>query len=236
MSISYTFDGAVAHLRMDDGKANTIKPEFLDGFYDAMNSAERDEAKALVIWGREGMFCAGFDLKALDLPDPEEVAAILQRAGRFILDLWNAPFPTVAAVTGHAVAGGALIAMACDHRVGVSGRFKVGINETRLGLTMPSWGIVVAESAVPNERVGEVLLMGNLYDPAGAVDAGILHRVVDAPGELETAAEEFTSQCLEIPTKAYGVVKRRLHRPATEHALALNESEVGGDFLKAVAG
>jgi enoyl-CoA hydratase len=236
MSISYSFDGTVGHLRMDDGKANTIKPEFLDGFYDALESAERDEARALVIWGREGMFCAGFDLKALDLPDPDEVASILQRAGRFILDLWNAPFPTVAAVTGHAVAGGALIAMACDHRIGLSGSFKVGINETRLGLTMPSWGIAVAESAVPNERIGEVLLLGNMYDPAGAVDVGILHRVVAAPDALDAAVTEFTAQCAEIPTKAFGVVKRRLRRAATERALDLNAAEVGGDFLRAVAG
>lgn len=232
MTISYEFDGSVAHLRMDDGKANTIKPEFLDAFYAAMESAEQDEAKAFVVWGREGMFSAGFDLKALDLPDPDEVASILQCAGRFILDLWTAPFPTVAAVTGHAVAGGALMAMACDHRIGIEGDFKLGVNETRLGLGMPTWGVVVAESAVPSDRITDVLLFGSIYDPRGAATAGILHELEPDRDGLEARVSQFADRCTDIPTKTYGVVKRRLRRAARERALDLNATEVGGDFLK----
>ncbi|MBV8950143.1 MAG: enoyl-CoA hydratase/isomerase family protein, partial [Actinobacteria bacterium] len=117
MTVTYELVDGVAHARLDDGKANVLNDASLAGLEDALVRAERDGAGALVIWGRPRCFSGGVDLELVRSIDASTRTASLRRIARGLLALWNAPLPTVAAVTGHAVAGGAVLALACDWRI-----------------------------------------------------------------------------------------------------------------------
>lgn len=235
MAISYAFDGSIATAVMDDGKANAINPAFLDDLDIVLERCGDDGAHALVLRGREKFFSGGIDLKAIAAAPEDERAGILHRIGRSVLALWRAPLPTVAAVTGHAVAGGCLLAMACDRRIACDGPSKIGINETALGLVMPTWGIVVAESAVPSAHLADVLLFGRIHTPAEAVAAGIVHESV-APDEFDARVAAVAAEAAQVPTNAFGTLKRRMRRDAAERAEALVVREMSGDFLAAAGG
>lgn len=214
--LSYAQDGGVAVVTMDDGKANALSHEMLDALDEALSRAEKG-AKALVIAGREGKFCAGFDLKTM-MAGPESVAKLLTKGNAFLMRLYAFPLPVVAACTGHALAGGALFLLACDLRVGAEGAFKVGLNEVQIGLPLPLFGRELAKARLSKRHLQQATVMARIYAPAEACDAGYLDRVVATESLAETAKEE-AERLSGLSPQAYALTKRRM-REGTIAAIA----------------
>src|SRR5437016_5015568 len=147
--ISYAVDGNVARITLDDGKVNAMSLPFFEALGAALDRAEREKPGAVVITGRAGYFSAGLDLKLMPTLAPDELQRMLLSFGRTMLRVFTFPIPTVAALSGHAIAGGAMLAFACDLRYAAAGAFRLHLNEVAIGLTLPTWAIVVAQSAVP---------------------------------------------------------------------------------------
>lgn len=230
MTVTYELDGAgVSHARMDDGKANVLNDVSCAGLRDAIARARDDGAGALVIWGREGMFSGGIDLAVLRATDPDARFASLSGIAHTLLAVWTAALPTIAAVTGHAIAGGAILSLACDRRIAVRGSSKVGVNETQLGMVLPTWAAAIVESAVRYESRTPVMMEGRLFDPDGALAAGLVHEVAD-PGGLEDAVTAAAKELAALPTHAYAGNKAMLRRAAAEDAAARVAAEMGGTF------
>ncbi|MCA9621174.1 MAG: crotonase/enoyl-CoA hydratase family protein [Myxococcales bacterium] len=205
--LDYSLRGDVAVLTMDDQKANALSHDMLDALDAALDRAER-EAKALVIAGREGKFCAGFDLTTM-MAGPESAAALLTKGGAWLLRLYAFPLPVVAACSGHALAGGALLLLCCDLRIGVEGAFKIGLNEVQIGMPLPLLGRELARDRIAPRHLAEATMMARIYAPHEAVEAGYLDRVV-APGELANAAEAAGKQLTGLSLPAYTLTKQRL--------------------------
>jgi enoyl-CoA hydratase len=230
MAVSYELDDAgIAHARMDDGKANVLNDASCSGLREAIARAGDDRAGALVLWGREGMFSGGIDLSVIRGDDPAQRFASLSGIAHTLLAVWTAPLPTVAALTGHAIAGGAILALACDRRIVATGKAKLGVNETQLGMVLPTWAAAIVESAVRFESRSAVMLEGRLFDAEGAARVGIVHEVV-AEGALPGAVAAATAELAALPTHAYAGNKARLRGTAAAHAAGLVASEMGGDF------
>ncbi len=206
---SYAKKGDVALVTMDDGKANALSHAMLDSLNEQLDRAEK-EAKALVLAGREGKFCAGFDLKTM-MAGPESAAGILTKGGELLLRLYTFPLPVVAACTGHALAGGALMLLCCDVRIGVAGGFKIGLNETQIGLPLPLLGRELARDRLSRRHLTQATVMARIYDPDTACDAGYLDRLAESP--VDEAVKEATGLGgLSLP--AVGATKKAL-RAAT---------------------
>ena len=109
-TISYDLRDSIAQITLDDGKVNAMALPFFEGLGAAFDRAEKDGARALVIAGRPGFFSAGLNLKLLPTLPPDELRKSMLTFPRIMLRAYTLPIPTVAAVTGHAVAGGALLA------------------------------------------------------------------------------------------------------------------------------
>ena len=230
MTVTYELDGArVAHARMDDGKANALNDTSCAGLREAIARAADDGAGALVIWGRPGMFSGGIDLAILRDQDADRRTASLAGVAHSVLAVWTAPIPTIAAVTGHAIAGGAMLAMACDRRFVVAGGAKLGANETALGMVLPTWAVAIVEAAIRPECRNEVMLLARLYDPDGAVRVGIAEAAL-APGEFEAAIAAAAAEGVALPTRAYAGNKRMLRGAAAEHAASRVGAEMGAGF------
>ena len=234
MTVAYELDAdRVAHVRMDDGKANALGDESCAGLRDAIARAADDGAGALAIWGRPGMFSGGIDLGIIKSTDAEARLASLVGIAHTLLAVWTAPIPTIAVVTGHAIAGGAILSMACDYRIVADGPFKLGVNETALGMVFPTWAVTVIDAGIRPECRNEVMLLGRLFDPEGAVRVGIAHEVV-AVDELDAAVARIGAEMVALRTRAYAGNKHMLRSAAAEHSASLVREQMGADFARQV--
>ena len=140
--VTYHRTDSISTISMDDGKVNVFSIPMLRALHQAFDEAERDETVVLLT-GRPGYFSAGFDLQVLDGP-PEGVVTLLRLGATLAERILSFPAPVAVACTGHAFPAGAFLLMAADTRVGADGPFKLGLNEVRIGLTLPWFALVLA--------------------------------------------------------------------------------------------
>lgn len=215
--LSYALDGTTAVVTMDDGKANALSVEMIDGLLAALTRAE-GEAKAIVLAGRADRFCAGFDLKVM-MSGPANATALLTRGSELLLRLYASKVPLVNAVTGHALAGGALVVLTGDLRIGASGAFKIGLNEVSIGLPVPVLAMELARDRLVKRELDRATLMAQIYSPEDAVAAGYLDAVVD-PAELLGRAKAEAARLGALPGSAFRATKQRLRGRTIEYIRA----------------
>ncbi len=208
--ISFERVGEVAVITMDDGKANALGYAMLDELDAALTRAEQ-EASAIVLAGRERRFSAGFDLKVM-MQGPAAAAGLLTRGADVMMHLYGCPLPVVAACTGHALAGGALLLLCCDLRIGAEGPFKLGLNEVEIGLPVPHLAYRLAADRLDRREFYKATLMAKIYDPAGAVQTGYLDRAIAVDQVLETAKAE-AARLGELPKHSYSHTKESVRAP-----------------------
>jgi enoyl-CoA hydratase len=226
--VSFELSDEVAVIRMDDGKANALGPEMLDALDAAFDRAER-EAKAVVLTGRPGRFCAGFDLKHM-MAGPERARALVVRGADVLLRAYAHPQPLVVACTGHALAGGALVVLCGDVRIGAAGEFKIGLNEVAIGLPLPILAIELARDRLDPRRLTEATLLARQYDPEAAREAGYLDEVVPAEQLMARALDE-ARRLAQLGSSPFSASKRALRRDSIRHireTLDENIREFGG--------
>jgi enoyl-CoA hydratase/carnithine racemase len=164
-------------------------------------------------------FCAGLNLKELVTLDELGMRKLLTALDAAIETIFHHPAPTVALVHGHAIAGGAVLAMCCDLVVaGSDPRIRIGLNETALGLPLPPKVIALARYRLPPGAVERVVLGGGLHAPSDARALGIVDLVDDDPGAL---AGQRLDALAAMPRSAYVANKRQLR----EGALATTDAD-----------
>ena len=201
MSVSVEMRGDVALIQMDDGKANAINFEMIAALNATLDKAEAG-AKAIVLAGREGRFSGGFDLRAFATFGPGDTGRLLDAGASLLLRLYGGPLPTVAACTGHAIAMGVFILHACDTRVGAAGDFKLGANETINNMNLPVFALELSRARLNPQHLTKALVQAFIYDPAGAIEAGYLDRLV-APDQVVEEAVAVAGQLALLPASAY---------------------------------
>ncbi len=215
--------GDVLVVQMDDGKANALSPKMLEALDQAFAAAESD-AKALVLTGRAGRFSAGFDLKHM-MAGPESARALVRRGAEVLMRLYGHPQPVVAACTGHALAGGALLLLCADVRVGAQGEFKLGLSEVSIGMPLPILAHELARDRLERRHFLAATLFAAQYAPDRAVDVGYLDRVVD-PAEVVASASEQAQQLAKLPPVPFKLTKRSLRKRTVEHILTTLDDNI----------
>ena len=160
---TYELEGRIATIAMDDGKANAFSIEMLKAVMAALDRAERDEA-VVVLTGREKFFSAGFDLEVFS-ERPHEIVEMLTLGARLSERLLSFPTPVLVACSGHAIAAGTFPALAADLRIGVEGPYKLGLNEVRIGLTVPLYVVELARQRLTPRDYNRSLVTAATYDP-----------------------------------------------------------------------
>jgi len=206
--VTYDQSGGVATLTMDDGKANAFGIDMIAALDAGIDRALRD-AKAVVITGRPGVLCGGFDLKVIRGDDEDKKAEMRTAGQAAMLKLYVHPQPVIFACTGHSVAAGALLLLTGDHRIGVSGDYKIGLNEVAIGLPLPVYGLELARDRLDPRALGAATLGAAIYDPDGAVAAGYLDDSVDSDG-LTDAARDVAARMSKLDAGAFAATKLRL--------------------------
>ena len=203
--------GTVAVLRMEHGKANALDPELFGELGRNLDEIESSPIRAVVLTGSGRMFSAGVDLKRVTEGGADYVAAFLPLLSAGLRRLVTYPRPVVAAINGHAIAGGCILALACDHRVLARGDARLGVTELLVGVPFPTLAFEVLRSAVPDHRLFELVLTGKLLDPERALAAGLASELADADA-LAARAVEVAAAMGAIPSASFSLTKRTLRR------------------------
>jgi len=211
--MNYEQHGEVALLHFDDGKANAVGHDFVDAMNQGLDQA-LDDAKAVIILGRPARFSAGFDLNEFK-KGPAAAEKLRNKGAHMFLRLFSHPQPLVAACTGHAIAAGALILLACDSRIGTSGEFKIGLNETAIGMALPVFGREMASFRLSKRHLTAAYVQARLYNPDEAVDVGFLDSVI-AEQDLKQQSIDLAARLAELPAQAYSANKHDIRQASIQ--------------------
>jgi enoyl-CoA hydratase len=173
---------------------------------------------AVVLTGREGFFSAGADLKLAPTLDAAGQRAMVEGINRIFAGWYGFPRPVVCAVNGHAIAGGLILALCGDYRVGsTEGRY--GLTELKAGLPYPSVALAVVRAELQAPAARRLVLGADLVDAKAALEAGAFDEVAE-PDQVLHRATEVARGLAALPAEAYAKVKSQLRGPVLEAALA----------------
>ena len=222
-SVTYTRSDLVSTIALDDGKVNVFSIPMLRSLHQAFDRGENDHT-VILLKGRPGCFTAGFDLKTLS--GPRQDAVTLLRLGATLAErILSFPAPVVIGCTGHAFPAGAFLLMAADARVGIDGPFKLGLNEVRIGLTLPWFATVLARHRLSPAHFDHAAVTGEMFAPPAAREAGLLDTVVP-PHELDSVALDIAQDLGSIDRTAHAATKLRVRRPVLAELHASIEAEL----------
>lgn len=204
----YELRDNIAVVTLDDGKVNAVGPAFIEGLNDALDRSEADDAGALLIRGREGMFSAGFDLKEF-ARGMDAGLAMVEQGMALLIRLYGLERPVVAACTGHGIAMGAFILLACDTRLGARGDFRITLPETAISMEIPAVMLELVRARLSGRFTTRAAIQAEVFSPDSALEAGFLDEVVEPP-QLDARALAVAGQLAELPREYYGRNKRAL--------------------------
>ena len=208
--------GTVAVLRLANGKANAMDLEFCNAIAARVGECDRDPAiAALLITGPGSIFSAGVDLVRLVDGGAAYVRRFLPALGASLQAVFACGKPVVAAVNGHAIAGGCILASAADYRVMARGTGRIGIPELLVGVPFPTVPIEIMRFVAPANRLQQWIYGGVTFDADGAAATGLVDAAADAD-RLESDAFAAAERMAKLPATAFALTKRRLRAPALE--------------------
>jgi len=216
--------GNVREIRLDRTPANALSPELVEMIIESLNKAG-EQAGAVVISGLPGMFSAGLDVPQLIKMDRGEMSLFWQRFLHMLKTIANMPVPTVFAMTGHAPAGGIVMAIFGDYRIMPRGGFKTGMNEVQVGLAVPPPVHRALVRAVGPHVAERILVAGEMMPSEKALEIGLVDELADDPASVVARAIEWCEMHLALPQLAL-LTTRKMAR-ADLHGFFDEGSELG---------
>jgi enoyl-CoA hydratase len=208
MSVSYRRDESVAVITMDDGKVNALGPAMLSEINTALDSAEADDAGAVVIAGNDRVFSGGFDLKVFRSGDV--AASIEMLAAGFTLShrLLSFPKPVVAACTGHAIAMGSFLACSADHRIAAPG-YNFQANEVAIGMVLPYPALEIMKLRLTRSAYQQAVGLARTFFGDTALAGGWVDEIAMADMVLQRGVEAGKEFATTLHAKAHYACKMR---------------------------
>lgn len=213
--ISVETHGQVAVVTMTHGRANALDTTLCRDLAGHLGQLEQGGHRAAVLTGHGSIFSAGVDLVRLRDGGPGYLEEFLPALSEAFLAVFTCSLPLVAAINGHAIAGGCVLACACDHRVMNAGHGRIGVTELLVGLPFPAAATEILRFAVGTPRLKEISYFGRTYPAAEAVALGLADEAVDEASVLPRAvaiATEFAA----LPGEPLRHTRRQVRAPALD--------------------
>ena len=208
--------GGTAMVSLHQGKVNAIDEPMVDELSQALTGLEKDDnVKLVVLTGSHKFFSFGFDIPQFMSYDRSAFTSFLIKFTRLYQNLFVFPKPVIAAINGHCIAAGAMLACACDYRIMVAGRAKIGINELGFGSTVFAGTVEMLQYVVGTRNARKILYSADLLSAADAMTLGLVDKVttsIDMTGELARLARQFTGR----DPRAFASIKSLMRRTAHE--------------------
>jgi enoyl-CoA hydratase/carnithine racemase len=223
MFVSVQTTGAITLVRVDRPPANAINVELLDELVAVLEGLAAQAPAAVVIAGRDGFFSAGVDLKAVPGYGPDEQRRMVTGINRMVLATYGLSCPVVAAVTGHAIAGGLVLALCADLRIAsLEGRY--GLTEIKVGVPYPQAAIGVVRAELTSHAARKLVLSNQLVDGSEALRLGLFDEALQ-PDAVLPRAVELATEMAAFPADVYAATKGELRGRPLKAIKAAVESE-----------
>ncbi len=213
--INVTQRGAIGVLQIAHGKANALDIELCDALAGQFDALSAGPAQAVVIIGQGAMFSAGVDLLRLGEGGAPYVRRFLPSLHRLYETAFFFPKPVVAAVNGHAVAGGCVLACCADRRLAASGDSRIGVTELLVGVPFPPMAFEVMRFATAPQYFQGVIMSGATFTPEAALQRGLVDEVVDGATLLDRAVKAAETLAALSP-RAFAMTKRQIRQPVAD--------------------
>ena len=224
--ISIDRHGNVAIVKLERGVTNALNLGLVRGLADTLEKLKQDSGVRSVVLrsANDKFFSIGFDIPELYELREEAFERFYRAFNETCMDLYTFPKPTVAAITGHATAGGCILALCCDYRLIADGRKLMGLNEVKLGVPIPHLADCILRSLVgtPNARV--ISDAGEFYTPEKSIQMGLVDHIWPLP-ELLTKAIEKAESLGTLPTMAFSVIKQNRVENISKQVLKRKEQK-----------
>jgi enoyl-CoA hydratase/carnithine racemase len=210
-------EGGVALLYLSRGITNALNLELVTGLSQAIEDVKLDaDICGLVLTSaNDKFFSIGFDIPQLFDLSPDDFASFYRAFNRLCLDLYTLPKPTAAAITGHATAGGCILALCCDYRTIAQGRKLIGLNEIMLGVPVPYVADCILRQLVGQRLARDVIDSGAFHDPEEALRLGLVDQALPL-SEVIPAAIEKVRGLGSSPGEAFAEIKRYRTEPVLQ--------------------
>jgi 3,2-trans-enoyl-CoA isomerase len=214
--VSVINEGGIATILLSRGKVNALNEPLVEQFYDDLVSIEKDETiGAIILTGKGKFFSFGFDVPEFLAYSRDEFERFLRKFTDLYCYLFLYPKPTVAALNGHTIAGGCMLATACDHRLMVSGKSKISLNEISFGASVTAGAVEMLTYCIGYRKAQDVLFSGAMFTPEEAHQIGLIDQILAQDKLLEASkliAQEYINKNLE----AFSSIKKWLKGPVVE--------------------
>jgi enoyl-CoA hydratase/carnithine racemase len=210
--------GLVQEIRLQRPPVNALNDELLEALEAAVLAAPARGARALVISGGEKAFSGGLDVPYLMGLDREGLRRCWSRFFAAARAIAGSPIPTAAAIAGHNPAGGCVLALCCDYRVMARGPFRIGLNETQVGLAVPEAIQYLLRRVVGPHKAERLVVAGAMPDSQQALELGMVDALTDA-GEVVKLALHWANELLALPSGPM-LATRKIARADIIEALA----------------
>jgi enoyl-CoA hydratase/carnithine racemase len=199
---------SIRELRLNRPPVNALSTELISALRQAIHQAPHDGARALVVSGTAGVFSAGLDLPLLVGLDGPGIARLWRELYALMKALAVSPIPIAAAVTGHAPAGGTVIALFCDWRVMARGDFKLGLSEVQVGIPLPPVLLAALRRQIGPRQAERLAVGGLIVSPEEALRVGLVDELAPPDRVLEYALAWCQSR-LALPPEAMLATRQR---------------------------
>lgn len=230
--ISVDCRGSVMLAKFNRGVTNALNPEFVQELGEVLQRVKSDVTVRGLVLGssNEKFFSIGLDIPDLYALDREDFRDFLRLFNRVCMDLYTLPKPTVAAITGHALAGGCILALCCDWRFIAEGRKLMGLNEVKLGVPVPYLADRVLHALAGVRHARKMMEGGDFYAPAEALEMGMVDEVLPVE-EVVNRALAHAEKLGSLPKTGYGMIKRNRVETTVTEVLA-RETEMERYFIE----
>ena len=176
-----------------------------------MDQTERSNAKVLILQGREGSFCAGYDLSVMVGDDPKAASRLGQRGGNIARRIYGSRKPVVGLSQGHAFTIGAIWLASCDLAVAEDGPYKYGMVEVALNVPLTGWALAPVQAKLHPAYHTKALMHAHVFNPSDAQEAGFIDQLASS-GEGLNSAFNAAENLAQLPTEAYYQTKLALRQ------------------------
>ena len=221
MRLEETDEVAVLHMEQD--RANVMGDAFLDAANGLLDDFESSDARALVFTGPGTIFSGGLDLPRLVGLDRDAMRTFLTRLGDFMLRVFQLDRPVVAAINGHAVGGGCVLALQTDYRIMTTRPAKIGLSEAQLGIGLPAGVVETLRAQVPASSLVPIALQGELMSGERAAHLGLVQELA-VPEALMDRAHAKAKKLAQSPRASYAHIKQALRAPVLASIESTRES------------
>lgn len=225
--VSYRSEENYAIITLNNGKANAISHDVIEGINASLDKAEQ-ENKVVILTGQKGIFSAGFDLKVMT-KSPESAKELVTKGSKLSLRMLSFPKPIIIACNGHAIAKGAFLLLSADYRIGVEGDFKIGLNEVMIGMTMHNAGVAIAKSRLSEVYLNRSVNNAEIFSSKDAITAGFLDTIVPED-DLLPAAIKVAEMFSKLNKKAHAATKLKVRKPHLEALAIAIDLDLAGEI------